>query len=222
MEPPPPIKPMIVNSQLMDWQPSPSPMVWRKRLYHEGEAESGVVTSIVRYDPGSQFRSHPHPQGEEILVLEGVFSDEHGDYPAGSYLLNPEGVSHAPYSKTGCVLFVKLRQYAGEKRRHILLNTNEQEWQTTNVKNKKIKPLYQQIGFNDTTQLERLLAQYSQRRHYPNGAEILVLKGSFLDDHQRYQQGDWLSLPPGFAHQVHCDEDCELYLKQDRRKESAA
>jgi len=93
----------------MGWQASPSPTVWRKRLELIGPAESGRVTSIVRYDPGSSFPAHPHPDGEEILVLEGTFSDEHGRYPAGSYLLNPEGFSHGRVLSRGR-LPIRLRQ----------------------------------------------------------------------------------------------------------------
>ncbi|MBC6439248.1 MAG: cupin domain-containing protein [Rhodospirillales bacterium] len=105
--------PVAINTAAMDWEPSPSPTVWRKRLDRVGPPESGRVTSVVRYDPGSRFHAHPHPDGEEILVLEGIFSDQTGDYPAGSYLLNPEGFEHGPYSEEGCRLFVKLRQYPG-------------------------------------------------------------------------------------------------------------
>ena len=93
----------------MAWAPSPSGTVWRKRVHLVGPPESGQVTSVVRYEPQSRFPAHDHPEGEEILVLEGVFSDEHGDWPAGTYLLNPEGFRHAPFSEPGCVLFVKLR-----------------------------------------------------------------------------------------------------------------
>src|SRR3954465_12891407 len=104
--------PRILHTDELPWVQSPTPSVWRKRLEQSGldsveRGESGRVTSIVRYDAGSTFPLHPHPEGEEILVLEGVFSDEHGDYPAGTFLLHPEGFRHAPFSKQGCLLFVK-------------------------------------------------------------------------------------------------------------------
>ncbi|HJR70391.1 MAG TPA: cupin domain-containing protein, partial [Gammaproteobacteria bacterium] len=80
---------VAVDTAAMPWTPSPSGTVWRKRVHLVGPAEAGQVTSVVRYEPGSTFHSHAHPDGEEILVLEGVFSDEHGDWPTGTYLLNP-------------------------------------------------------------------------------------------------------------------------------------
>ena len=131
----------VVRSAEIDWQPSPSPTVWRKRLYLDGPREAGIVTSVVRYDAGSEFPTHHHPDGEEIFVLDGVFSDEHGDYPAGTYLLNPDGTSHAPFSKDGCVLFVKLRQYAGEGRNQVQMNTNALDWQPRNDTGVWQKPL---------------------------------------------------------------------------------
>ena len=109
-------KRVAVHGAALDWQPSPSGTVWRKRLHLVGGAESGQVTSIVRYEPNATFAAHDHPEGEEILVLEGTFSDEHGDWPSGTHLLNPEGFRHAPFSRDGCVIFVKLRQYAGAGR----------------------------------------------------------------------------------------------------------
>ncbi|GAL13613.1 hypothetical protein JCM19233_4618 [Vibrio astriarenae] len=45
--------------------------------------EVARATSIVRYKPNSAFSPHTHDGGEEFFVLEGVFSDEHGDYPQG-------------------------------------------------------------------------------------------------------------------------------------------
>lgn len=96
-------KPVIVHSAKLDWVPSPAAGVDRRMLYRVG-GEVARATSIVRYAPGSAFPRHVHSGGEEILVLEGTFEDEHGDYPAGSYFRNPPGTSHVPASKNGCTI----------------------------------------------------------------------------------------------------------------------
>jgi ChrR Cupin-like domain len=119
---------VVVHTEPMPWSASPSGTVWRKRLHLVGPAESGQVTSVVHYQEQSQFPPHGHPDGEEILVLSGVFSDEHGDWPAGSYLLNPESFRHAPYSREGCLLFVKLRQYPGTDRSHVAVDAHTMWW----------------------------------------------------------------------------------------------
>ena len=108
--------PVYMRNNAMSWVPSPSKKVLRKRFFLRGPKEAGQVTSLVKYLPGSEFPNHPHPDGEEILVLDGVFSDHTGDWPAGSWLLHPEGFSHAPGSNPGCLLFVRLRQYKGRER----------------------------------------------------------------------------------------------------------
>ena len=66
-----------------EWLPSPLPGVERRMLDRVG-GEVARATSIVRYLPGARFARHVHGGGEEILVLEGVFFDERGDYPAGT------------------------------------------------------------------------------------------------------------------------------------------
>jgi hypothetical protein len=86
---------VAVDTETVTWKPSPSATVWRKPLYRQG-GEFGAATSLVRYAPGGAFRSHARPRGEEILVLDGVFADDHGEYPAGAYLLNPDGGRHPP------------------------------------------------------------------------------------------------------------------------------
>ena len=101
---------VVIDTESMPWVASPAKGVWRKPLERE-DAESGYTTSVVRYDAGSRFNTHPHPMGEEIFVLEGIFSDEQGDYPAGTYLRNPPGSQHAPFSDQGCTILVKLNQF---------------------------------------------------------------------------------------------------------------
>ena len=113
---------IVINTREREWLPSPREGVWRKPLARE-EAEQGHATSIVRYDPGSHFHAHDHPMGEEILVLEGTFSDETGDYHAGTYFRNPEGFCHAPFSVEGCVILVKLHQFQPGDTAHVVLDT---------------------------------------------------------------------------------------------------
>lgn len=203
-----------VATATMPWSASPSPGVWRKRMHRVGAAESGQVTSIVRYDPGSAFPAHEHPDGEEIFVLEGIFTDERGDWPAGSYLLNPEGFRHAPSSREGCVIFVKLRQFPGRNRRKVALATDAIDWRSGETAGVAIKPLYAQAKFDDVTRLERWSPGFGpERRAYPGGVEILVLAGEFSDESGRYEAGGWLRLPVGASHRAESARGCTLYIK---------
>ncbi len=204
----------IVHTAAMEWQASPSPSVWRKRLELVGGAESGRVTSVVRYDANSAFPSHPHPGGEEILVLEGVFSDVHGDYPAGTYLLNPEGFSHGPFSEHGCILFVKLRQYPGAGRTQIIIHTSKCAWQPSDTPGVTAIPLYAEAGHPETMRLVRLAPGASVADHgHPGGEEVFVLSGGIEDEHGAYEAGSWVRYPPGSRHALHSENGCTLYLK---------
>jgi hypothetical protein len=205
---------VAVDTAAIPWSPSPSGTVWRKRVHLVGPPEAGQVTSVVRYEPNSTFHTHAHPDGEEILVLDGVFSDEHGDWPAGTYLLNPEGFRHAPFSREGCTLFVKLRQFPGRAREHVALRSESLPWESVRD-GVAVRRLYAQAGFEDTMRLERWTGRAELGRvAYPRGAELFVLEGSFADGEGAYSRGTWLRLPPGTAHSPATGEGCTLYIKE--------
>ncbi len=204
----------FADTHAMAWTASPSGTVWRKRVHLVGPPESGQVTSVVRYEPGATFPAHDHPGGEEILVLEGVFSDEHGDWPAGTYLLNPEGFRHAPFSRDGCLLFVKLRQFPGRERRHVVTDTRSASWRPGSAPGVEALALYAQPGFHDTMRLERWAPGTARGRvDYPTGVELFVIEGSFDDETDRYPTGAWLRLPVGSGHAPRTDTGCTLYRK---------
>ena len=88
------------------------------------------ATTIVRFAPGSRFSGHVHGGGEEFLVLDGVFSDQTGDFPKGSYVRNPPGTGHAPGSEPGCTILVKLWQMAPDDKQQVKLDTRDpNNWQ---------------------------------------------------------------------------------------------
>jgi anti-sigma factor ChrR (cupin superfamily) len=206
---------VAVDTTRMEWTASPSRTVARKRVHLVGPAEEGQVTSVVRYDPGSTFPAHDHPDGEEIFVLEGVFSDERGDWPAGTFLLNPEGFRHAPFSRPGCVLFVKLRQFPGRDRRSVAIATPVLPWQRGATPGIEVKALYSQAGFTDSTRLERWAAGTERGRvNYPAGAELFVLDGELKDETGRFGAGTWLRLPVGSWHAPTTTKGSVLYIKE--------
>lgn len=206
---------IVIDTAALPWQPSPSPTVFRKRLDLMGGAESGRVTSIVQYAAGSAFPAHSHPDGEEIFVLEGVFSDEHGDYPVGSYLLHPPGFEHAPFSRQGAVIFVKLRQFGGEGRRKVVIDTDRAVFQPTEAPGIARLGLYQDAAFPETVELYRIMPGAEiARQAFPGGEEIFVISGAFEDDDGQYESGTWLRLPPGSEHAKRSRGGATLYVKQ--------
>lgn len=203
---------VVVDTRGMDWEPSPSGTVWRKPLYRVG-GEYGPVTSLVRYTPGGAFREHTHPEGEEILVLEGVFSDEHGDYPAGTFLLNPHGSRHSPRSDGGCTLLVRLRQYPGLDRPRLAQDTRD-GWRPGLVEGLSVRPLYSQGGHPENVALVRWAPGTRFQRHtHWGGEEILVLEGEFCDEHGRYPEGSWIRSPHLSTHMPFSETGCLIYVR---------
>jgi len=201
---------VVVNTNEQEWEASPMPGVWRKPLAREA-AEHGHTTSIVRYDPGSSFSSHQHPLGEEILVLEGVFSDQHGNYPAGTYLRSPPGSSHAPFSEEGCVLLVKLDQFDPGDTVSVRINTNDIDWLAGEGKY-QVMPLH---DFNhESVALLKCPAftKFSPHQHF-GGEEVYVLSGAIMDEYGCYPAGTWIRNPHNSEHCPYVEDETVIWIK---------
>jgi anti-sigma factor ChrR (cupin superfamily) len=201
----------LVYSEEITWVDSPSPGVQRRMLERDGD-EVARVTSIVRYAPESYFTGHVHGGGEEFLVLEGVFSDEHGDYCSGSYVRNPVGSKHIPHSKAGCHVFVKLWQMDPDDQDYVVINTNTAFWQPGLVQGLQVMPLH-------TYKTEQVAlvkwepgTRFNCHKH-SGGEEIFVLEGVFEDEFGHYPKGTWLRNPPNSIHTPFSREGCLIYVK---------
>ncbi|WP_127471754.1 cupin domain-containing protein [Thiomicrorhabdus aquaedulcis] len=199
-----------VDTHAMEWQGSRADGVLRKPLEREF-TEHGRTTSIVQFMPGAAFPKHTHPLGEEILVLDGVFSDERGDYPAGTYLRNPPNSSHAPFSKEGCVLFVKLDQFDPLDLDTVVLPTHQMPMQP-GLGGLKVLPLHH-YGTESCALVFWPKGERFQAHKHWGGEEILVLSGTFKDEHGAYPTGSWLRSPHLSEHFPYADEETLIYVK---------
>jgi anti-sigma factor ChrR (cupin superfamily) len=197
---------------LEDWVRSPMAGVLRRPLDRVG-LEIARATSLVRYLPGSQFKHHTHGGGEEILVLEGVFSDELGDYPAGTYLRNPPGTGHAPHSRDGCTLFVKLWQFTSGDLQPVRIDTRSTQWRPGLVPGLSVMPLHEFDGISTALVRWAPDTQFNPHSH-PGGEEILVLEGLFRDELGTYPAGTWLRSPRWSRHTPYtAAEGAVIYVK---------
>ncbi|MDP6707794.1 MAG: cupin domain-containing protein [Alphaproteobacteria bacterium] len=202
---------VIVDTAGMDWVPSRLPGVERRMLEREG-AETGRATTIVRYAAGSHFSSHVHAGGEEFLVLEGVFSDEYGDFGPGTYVRNPVGSEHRPHSRDGCIIFVKLWQMDPADQAFVRFDTANGTWSPGPAEGLSLMELHRH-GSERVAVVDWQPGAAFPRHAHPGGEEILVLDGTFEDEHGRYPRGTWLRNPPGSRHTPFSTEGCRLYLK---------
>ena len=181
------------------WVASPMPGVERMMLDRIGD-EVARATTIVRFAPNSEFSPHSHDGGEEFFVLEGVFCDEHADYPAGCYIRNPIGTAHTPrIGKQGATIFVKLCQFDQADQKQFSINTNEQEWLPGLVQGLSVMPLHE-FGTEHVALVKWEPNTMFQPHQHWGGEEILVLEGEFSDEHGDYPPGSYLRNPIGTKH----------------------
>ena len=204
-------QPVVLDTGLLPWSASPMAGVERRLLDRCGD-EVARATSIVRYAPGSRFPRHSHGGGEEILVLDGTFSDEQGHYPTGSYLRNPVGTAHGPFSREGCTLLVKLHQMHPGDQQRCLVNTRQEAWRPGLVRGLSVLPLHG-FGSEQVALVRWAPGTRFQPHGHPGGEEILVLDGIFEDEHGRYPAGSWLRNPPGSSHRPWSDAGCTIWVK---------
>lgn len=203
---------VVIQPEDYEFVPSPLPGVSRMMLDRVGD-EVARATSIVRYEPGAGYSGHVHEGGEEIFVLSGTFSDEHGDYSPGSYLRNPPGSSHTPFSKGGCTILVKLWQFAATDTMTVNIDTRNTSWSPGLVDGLSVLPLHEYDGVN--TALVRWAPNTRFKPHvHPGGEEILVLEGRFYDERGEYPAGAWIRNPRYSQHLPFTrEEGAMIYVK---------
>ncbi|RVU42365.1 DUF4437 domain-containing protein [Lujinxingia sediminis] len=184
----------LVHASQQPWVPSPAAGVERRMIFRRG-AEKARATSIVRYAPGSAFPSHVHTGGEEFLVLVGVFQDDAGDYPAGSYVRNPPGSSHAPAAKDGAIIFVRLWQFRADDTTHVVRLPGEGQQVAPRHEGGSARVLFEDE--HEQVRLETWAPHTEVAIDHPDGLELLVISGQLhLSEGPVTAQG-WLRLPAG-------------------------
>ncbi|KIC49568.1 cupin domain-containing protein [Tateyamaria sp. ANG-S1] len=177
------------------WRQSPSAGVERKMLDRIGD-EVARATTIVRFAPGSAFAPHTHDGGEEYIVLEGVFQDEAGDFPVGTYVRNPPTSRHTPSSEPGATIFVKLWQFDPEDRQHVRIDMNT----AATTADPARAGVATSTLFQDSQEhvaMEVWKPEVTQAIDASGGAEILVLEGALSDGDAALGPRDWLRVAPG-------------------------
>ncbi len=214
---------MLINENLnrfaeadttkMEWIASPSGGVERKMLERDG-GEVARVTSLVRYAPGSRFSAHEHAGGEEFLVLDGTFSDDYGDFPAGSYVRKPIGSRHAPRSDNGTVILVKLWWTHPEDQKLVRIDTTREDlWRAAAEPGVEVMALHT-FGA-ETAALYRLAPGATiAARDLPGGEEIFVVEGAAADSNGAYDEGTWIRAPIGAAPALRSATGARLFVKR--------
>ena len=199
----------VVHSEQTEWQASPMAGVDRRMLDRIG-GEVARATTIVRYAAGSQFSEHSHTGGEEFIVLDGVFQDDYGDFPAGTYVRNPPTTSHTPGSEPGCTIFVKLWQFDADDRNQFRKTMADELGEAVDG-----------VATAELHRDDREVVTYSHldtaavfESTAPGGIEVLVIGGSVVENGETLGKGAWLRLPIGAPLKlVAGDEGAKIWMK---------
>ncbi|MFK8329860.1 cupin domain-containing protein [Pseudomonas sp. BJa5] len=191
----------IMHGGSLPWIPSPAPGVERRLLFRVG-AEQARATSLVRYAPGSRFSAHSHPGGEEFLVLAGVFEDENGSYPSGTYVRNPPGSSHSPASAQGCIIFVRLRQFHSQDNDRVVVQLPESG-------DKQLC-----CNEHESVWLKALSPGQSLSVGNERGLELFVVDGDIRGEGFELGPWGWMRLPPSAQlHAVAGEAGARIWIK---------
>jgi len=185
----------MAHAEKLEWQSSPSAGVDRRLLDRIGD-EVARATTIVRYAAGSNFPEHTHVGGEEFIVLEGVFQDEHGAYPVGTYVRNPPTSFHSPKTDEGCTILVKLHQFHPDERTFVRTSMDQIGGLPDPMrKGVSVSSLYH--NDRETVQVEVMEAGVTFDMGHAGGYEIFILEGEAVIDGESFDQNSWLRLPAG-------------------------
>ncbi|MTH95377.1 cupin domain-containing protein [Roseibium sp. RKSG952] len=201
----------VVDTKSLDWVASPIPGVERRMLERDG-GEVARATSLVKYAPGSAFSAHKHDLGEEFLVLDGIFTDETGDFPKGMYVRNPPGSEHIPSSTPGAVILVKLRQMDPADRAYVRVDTRADGGWEDGRPGERILPLFED-RHETVSMLEWTQNASFDHEQLHGGAEYFVLRGSFSDQDGTYEAGTWLRIPAGSSQKISSPYGALLWRK---------
>lgn len=214
-------KRVVVRPEDYNWVNSPASGVDRMMLDRIGD-EVARATTIVRFAPNSSFDAHSHGGGEEFLVLEGVFSDEHADYRAGTYVRNPIGTSHTPHiGPEGATILVKLHQFDQDDTAPVVIDSTAEEFRPGMVPGLSVLPLHAAASENVALVRWAPGTKFNPHRHW-GGEEIFVIEGTFQDEHGDYPSGSWIRSPHQSAHAPWSDEGCLIYVKTGHLLAAAA
>lgn len=211
---------VVVNTADMPWQSASFSGVHYRMLEQIG-AEGTRSTSVVRYEPGTHLPSHTHALGEEIIVLNGEFSDESGVYSSGTYIKNPPGLTRTPFSATGCTLFIKQGHLQPDDFERVLVDVHNSAWRPGMVGGLSVMPLSEFKGEHSALVKWQSGTVFNPHRHW-GGEEIYVLDGVFEDEHGRYPAGTWLRSPHLSQHAPFSKEGCTIFVKVGHLPDVAA
>lgn len=185
---------VVVRSDNLDWIQTENPGISVRPLEVAGY-HAQRLTLIVRFEPETRYRLQQHFESEEILVLDGSLDIENQTCTPGYYIRYPHRSNLLHYSKNGCVLFVKLGEFASnDTSRRVIDTHSEEQWLPGPVEGTEVRALH----MHDTRSV--LMIRWLQQASFkpaldPQGEEVFVVRGRLIDIDGAYTQHHWIRNP---------------------------
>lgn len=97
-----PLASRYVGVESLPWKPTPTPGIDMKILLQD--KESGLLTALFRWAPGTTLDLHEHIEIEQTWVISGAIVDDEGEVRAGDYVWRPAGNRHLARSPEGALV----------------------------------------------------------------------------------------------------------------------
>ncbi len=202
-------KRIVIDSS--SWDKTLSFEEGKKIDYLEAENKNlGSYTAIVTYESKSQFFIGNSEHGEEFFLLDGSMTIADAEYQRGTYFRRAGKKSISVFTREGCKFFIKKNYYTSSTFENITLNTSNEEW-LPGQGGLKVMPLAS--GPSGSTLVKwPANEKFVTHKHF-GGEEILVLDGTFIDEHGSYPKWTWVRSPHMSEHHPFVREDCVIFVK---------
>ncbi len=207
---------VIVRPDEMVWENTGAEGVSKVVLERLNHTEFGRETVLLRLAPGTHLSPEVLKERIEIFVVEGTFSDGHGEYGPQTFVMNPPGTNYRAASASGCVLYVKHLRGFSDGAERIVTNLETAPWTPFGDRVAEVVHFYKEPDRDVTARVGRVYPQAQIMEHdHPGGEEVLILDGVFSDQFGDGKPGTWLRYPIGLAHAPYSGPEGALIYIRD-------
>lgn len=206
---------VILRPDQMVWEGTDQTGVSRIILERVNDSLLGRETSLARLAPNTELTPEVLETRMEIFVVEGAFSDGHGEYEARTFIMNPPGTTFTGATREGCVIYVKRLNGFGGGGEPVAIDTSTADWTPFGQRVAEVIHFYKDDERDVTARVGKVFPNAQLMEHdHPGGEEVLILEGSFKDQFGEGLPGTWLRYPIGLAHAPSTgDEGALVYIR---------
>lgn len=196
-------KKALINTNDLEWSNNKLKGVSKKLLSKINNEE----TAIIKIEENCKLNTNSNTNSVEILVLEGTYINEYGEFKSGTYLrLSSEDEALVIAGKIGCIIFRKVNHFNDESE-NIIIDTNNTLWLKGHG-NLGVMPLFEQTALVKWPKNEKFIPH----KHW-GGEEIFVLEGTFMDEYGMYPKGTWIRSPHLSEHFPYVEDETIIFVK---------